>query len=90
MSSSSKRRQTMAKMTRERAVQEKRQLKAQKKEDRKRAAAEAREAEALGLPVPGTEDGEDAIDGDAVAGVTDEKTPVEASADAPAEPRADA
>ena len=43
MSSSSKQRQTMAKMTRERAVKEKRALKQEKKEERKAAAA--REAE---------------------------------------------
>jgi hypothetical protein len=68
MSSSSKRRQTMAKLTRERAVQEKRQLKAQKKEDRKRAAAEAREAEALGLAAPSAEDAEIGVeDGEEVA-----------------------
>jgi hypothetical protein len=40
MSSSAKRRQTLAKMTRERAVKERRALKAEKKELRKQAAAE--------------------------------------------------
>jgi hypothetical protein len=44
MSSSAKRRQTMAKMNRERAVKEKRALKAERKEERKAAAA----AELLG------------------------------------------
>ena len=39
MGSSSKKRQTMQKMTRERAVKEKRALKAEKKEARKLAAA---------------------------------------------------
>ncbi len=48
MSSSSKRRQTMAKMTRERAVKEKRARKAEKKEERKAAAAEAAAAELAG------------------------------------------
>jgi hypothetical protein len=41
MGSSAKKRQTFAKMTRERALQEKRELKRQKKADRKAAAAEA-------------------------------------------------
>jgi hypothetical protein len=45
MGSSSKRRQTMAKMTRERTLQERRALKQEKKDERKRAAAEARAAE---------------------------------------------
>jgi hypothetical protein len=43
MSSSAKRRQTLAKMTRERAVKERRALKAEKKELRKQAAAEGTE-----------------------------------------------
>jgi hypothetical protein len=42
MGSRSKRRQTMAKMTRERTLQERRVLKQEKKDERKRAAAEAR------------------------------------------------
>ncbi len=60
MGSTAKRRQTFAKMTRERAVREKRELKREKKA----AAAEARR---LGLPVPGTEpiEGEVSVDGDA-------------------------
>jgi hypothetical protein len=41
MASSSKRRQTMAKINRERAVKEKRALKQEKKEARKQAAANA-------------------------------------------------
>jgi hypothetical protein len=41
MGSSSKRRQTMAKMTRERALQEKRERKQQKKDEKKQLAAEA-------------------------------------------------
>jgi hypothetical protein len=48
MSSSSKRRQTMAKMTRERALQEKRERKQEKKEAKKQLAAEAQNAEAQG------------------------------------------
>ena len=43
MSSSNKRRQTMAKMTRERAVKEKRALKQEKRDERKAAAAAARD-----------------------------------------------
>ena len=48
MSSSSKQRQTMAKMTRERAVKEKRALKQEKKDERKAAAA--RDAELAANP----------------------------------------
>ena len=51
MASSSKRRQTFAKMTRERAVKEKRELKAEKKEARKLAAA----AELAGETMPSDE-----------------------------------
>jgi hypothetical protein len=51
MSSSSKKRQTMAKMTRERLVKEKRALKAEKREAKKQAAADARQAEATGIPI---------------------------------------
>ena len=46
MGSSSKKRQTMQKMTRERAVKEKRALKQEKKDEKKLAAAMARDAEA--------------------------------------------
>jgi hypothetical protein len=46
MGSRSKRRQTMAKMTRERTLQERRALKQEKKDERKRAAAEERAASA--------------------------------------------
>ncbi|MFN2472189.1 MAG: hypothetical protein ABR583_14620 [Gaiellaceae bacterium] len=57
MASSNKKRQTMAKMTRERAVQEKRARKQEKKEEKKQAAAAARDAEAAGiLPAEGLED----------------------------------
>jgi hypothetical protein len=49
MSSSSKRRQTMAKMTRERALQEKRERKQEKKEAKKQLAAEAQNAEGQGI-----------------------------------------
>jgi hypothetical protein len=44
--SGAKKRQTMAKMTRELAVKEKRALKAEKREAKKRAAAEGRDADA--------------------------------------------
>jgi len=47
MGSSSKRRQTMAKMTRERALQEKRERKQQNKDEKKEAAARAAEGELL-------------------------------------------
>ena len=50
----SKRQQTMAKMTRERAVREKRE----KKQEKKRAAAAERKALAAGGPVTGLVDGE--------------------------------
>ena len=40
----------MAKMTRERALQERRELKQQKKDEKKQAAAAARNAEAEGTP----------------------------------------
>lgn len=52
MASSSKRKQTMAKVARERALQERRELKAQKKEDRKRAAAERSDEIAYGIITP--------------------------------------
>jgi hypothetical protein len=52
MGSSSKKRQTMAKMTRERAVKEKRERKQEKKDEKKAAAAMAREIEAGGGPLP--------------------------------------
>jgi hypothetical protein len=59
MASSSKKRQTMAKMTRERLVKEKRALKAEKKEEKKQAAAAARAAEAAGITLPDATDGTD-------------------------------
>jgi hypothetical protein len=52
MGSSSKKRQTMAKMTRERAVKEKRERKQEKKDEKKAAAAMARDIEAGGGPLP--------------------------------------
>jgi hypothetical protein len=58
MASSAKRRQTMAKVTRERAVKEKRALKAERKEARKLAAAEEAEAIANGTFVARDEDAE--------------------------------
>jgi hypothetical protein len=57
MSSSSKRRQTMAKMARERAVKERRARKQEKREERKLAAAE-RAADADGTPPAETVDDE--------------------------------
>lgn len=50
MGSSSKKRQTFAKMTRERMVKERRALKQQKKDAKKFAAAMERDAEAAGIP----------------------------------------
>ena len=47
MGSSSKKRQTFAKMTRERMVKERRALKQQKKDAKKLAAAAERDAEAV-------------------------------------------
>jgi hypothetical protein len=52
MGSSSKKRQTMAKMTRERAVKEKRERKQEKKDEKKAAAAMARDIEAGDSPLP--------------------------------------
>jgi hypothetical protein len=51
MSSSSKKRTTMAKMTRERAVRERRARKQEKKDEKKQAAEAARMAEADGTPL---------------------------------------
>ena len=68
MSSSSKKRQTMAKMTRERQVKEKRALKAEKRAEKKLAAAE-RAAEAAGIALP--EDTDHA----AAAPLTESETP---------------
>ena len=52
MASSSKKRQTMAKIARERSVQERRVRKQERKDERKQAAAEARAAEADGTATP--------------------------------------
>jgi hypothetical protein len=65
MGSSSKRRQTMAKMARERTLQERRELKQQKKDEKKQAAAAARDADA------------DADSKLATDTVEDETTPIE-------------
>jgi hypothetical protein len=51
MGSSSKRRQTMAKMNRERAVKERRARKQEKKDEKKQAAREAEAAEGI-VPTP--------------------------------------
>ncbi len=66
MSSSAKRRQTMAKMNRERAVKEKRALKAERKEERKAAAA----AELLGPVADDVAEGEEGVTEE---GVTEEE-----------------
>ena len=66
---SSKRQTTMAKMKREQSVRERRVRKQEKKDERKRAAAELK-AMGLTAPVPGTSDLE---------------APLEAPAEAPAE-----
>jgi hypothetical protein len=55
MSSSHKKRQTMAKHTRERAVKEKRERKQEKKDERKQALAMAQSGESP--DVPAAEDG---------------------------------
>jgi hypothetical protein len=60
MGSSSKRQTTMAKMARERALQEKRERKQQKKEARRQAAAEERAAEA-GEATPAAEPEEERV-----------------------------
>ena len=52
MASSSKRRQTMAKMTRERTVRERRALKQEKKDEKRQAAADARNANGADSTVP--------------------------------------
>ena len=52
MASRSARRQTIAKINRERAVKEKRALKRAKKEARRQAAADARNGEAVDVPFP--------------------------------------
>jgi hypothetical protein len=61
MGSSARKRQTFAKLSRERAVQEKRELKRQRKAERKLAAAEGHEPEATETPsdeTPPAEPGE--------------------------------
>lgn len=60
MASSAKRRQTMAKMTRERKVKEKRQFKQEKKEAKKLAAAMGPPEDVEGMYSENPEDGEDA------------------------------
>ena len=49
MGSSTKRQQTMAKLSRERALKEKRARKQEKREEKKQAAADALSAEAAGI-----------------------------------------
>jgi hypothetical protein len=78
MGSSSKRQTTMAKMARERRLQEKRERKAEKKEARKLAAAEGRDPDAVLGGAP--EAGDDAIPAEPAEG---DVTP-----DAGAEPQA--
>jgi hypothetical protein len=60
MSSSSKRRQTMAKLTRERMVKERRALKQERKQEKKEAARSA--------DAPAGESSEHAVDGDTSGG----------------------
>jgi hypothetical protein len=68
MSSSSKKRQTMAKMTRERTLQERRELKRQRKDERKQAAAAERDAEATGtMASTEAEDDELVVDDETLA-----------------------
>jgi hypothetical protein len=59
MGSSSKRQTTMAKMARERRLQEKRERKAEKKEARKLAAAQGRDPDAVGEETSPAEPSED-------------------------------
>jgi hypothetical protein len=54
--SSSKRRQTMAKMNRERAVKERRARKQEKKDEKKQAAAREAEGTETGFPAPAVDD----------------------------------
>lgn len=63
MASSSKRRQTMAKMTRERTVRERRALKQEKKDEKKQAAADARSANDADSPLS-----EPAVDDETLSG----------------------
>lgn len=56
MGSSSKRRQTMAKMNRERAVKERRARKQEKKDEKKQAAAREAEAAETAFPAPTVDD----------------------------------
>jgi hypothetical protein len=67
MGSSSKRQTTMAKMARERALQERRVLKQQKKEARKQAAAEARNPETAVDDMPA----EEVVDDETAQGPSD-------------------
>jgi len=63
MGSNTKRQQTMAKMSRERALREKRARKQEKKEEKKLAAAAAQSAEAAGISLEApAEDEETASD----------------------------
>ena len=71
MGSSSKRQTTMAKMARERRLQEKRERKAEKKEARKLAAAQGLDPDAVGDGAP--EAGEDAVPAEPAA--QDDVTP---------------
>jgi hypothetical protein len=67
MGSSSKRQTTMAKMARERRLQEKRERKAEKKEARKLAAAEGRDPDAVGDETAPAEPGEGDVTPDAAS-----------------------
>jgi hypothetical protein len=63
MASSSRQKTTMAKLTRERALRERRELKQAKKDARRRAAAEARVSESSQDPQQrGTDHDDDAVE----------------------------
>ena len=73
MASSAKRRQTMAKMTRERKVREKRELKREKKEARKMAAAMEATEGPNGMFAEGADADEDA-GAEPIAGAAEDPT----------------
>jgi hypothetical protein len=82
-----KKRQTMGKIMRERARAEKRAAKQEKKDEKKAAAAAQLEAEALGLPYPPTENGDEAdlVAGDEPPGAGLAEAEAEEPLDTPAE-----
>ncbi len=86
MGSSSKRQTTMAKMARERRLQEKRERKAEKKEARKLAAAQGLDPDAVVDGAPEAGEGEETVASDP----SDETVPAEGDVtpDAGSEPQA--